>query len=645
MATSWTSGNLSTNNGYVKCKIKYTLTSQNVSKNQSTLTVQVFASRTNTGYTTYGSGSITVTVNGTSYTQSISPSQTITYNSNTELFKKTGIVIPHNTDGTKTVKTSYSLSISAPLSGSDSWSHALTAIPRTSSATLTTTSVTLGQPMKLSITANSTSFTHRIKYTVGSTTTTVTSNYKPGSTSATEYSFTPPTSLNNQFPNASSAAINITVETLNGSTSIGSVNLKGTVTIPSSYIPKITRNTSSDKSYSTGYTTNSGWNVNLNTGVYQRSSSSTTSVLIKGKAYIAFNFNLTKYHSNDASPIRSIIITEGGKQVASKSFTDSTYVAKNNVELKVTTPTTSGTLSYRVVVTDSRGKTATTTISKTILNYSEPTVSGSVGESPNPEFNAMLTLSGSWCQVSSATWYESQIIYKEKGSTSAWQVLSNSQITTTNNPAPTSNTIIGTGKSTFLNVDETKSYVFKFIAHDAFTTKVVQKELQFISRLINFGANGTSIGIGNLAPTNKENLLSVFMDTSLAFSKSGTGTTVVADSDGLLMKSTSAKKYKKDINYNINIEEYRNKFDQLKPGEYRYIDDPESKQLGFFADDISEIDHDMALYNSEGEVENYKDRDIIALLCIEVQAQKETINKQNDLITKLINKVFEDTED
>ena len=97
-----TSSSFSTTNQYIKYKIIVTENSYSIDNNTSSVTVKVQAWRTNTGYETYGSGTCYVKIDGTTYSQSISSSQKITYNSNTELFSKK-VTITHNDDGKKSI--------------------------------------------------------------------------------------------------------------------------------------------------------------------------------------------------------------------------------------------------------------------------------------------------------------------------------------------------------------------------------------------------------------------------------------------------------------------------------------------------------------------------------------------------------------
>ena len=99
-----TSSALSTNNDNIKYKITVNQNSQNVSGNTSNVTVSVRFYRTNTGYTTYGTGTVYCKINGTTYSASVTSDDKIT-SSGIVLFTKT-LNIAHGADGSKTLTVS-----------------------------------------------------------------------------------------------------------------------------------------------------------------------------------------------------------------------------------------------------------------------------------------------------------------------------------------------------------------------------------------------------------------------------------------------------------------------------------------------------------------------------------------------------------
>lgn len=68
---AYISSTFNTSNTYVKYRLVVNLLSQDIVGNTSTVNVQLQAWRTNTGYTTYGSGTASVNVEGVQYNQGI----------------------------------------------------------------------------------------------------------------------------------------------------------------------------------------------------------------------------------------------------------------------------------------------------------------------------------------------------------------------------------------------------------------------------------------------------------------------------------------------------------------------------------------------------------------------------------------------
>ena len=122
----------------------------------------------------------------------------------------------------------------------------------------------------------------------------------------------------------------------------------------------------------------------------------------------------------------------------------------------------------------------------------------------------------------------------------------------------------------------------------------------------------------------------------------GTGSNLVWDSSSnKIMVSSSAAKYKTDIEYIDNTDEYHEMFEKMKPVSYRYksSEDKDDTNIGFIADDIAKINPKLALYSNEGEVENYRDRDMFALLFMEVQRQNKIIKELQTEISDLKNEI------
>lgn len=123
-----TSSAFSTTNIYIKYTISIIQNSQSVENNTSNVTVRVRFYRTNTGYETWGTGTLYVYINGTTYEEAVTTSDVVDENG-IVLFSKT-LNINHKADGSKKLSTSAYIEHSMFSSSSNAYSQTLTTIPR-----------------------------------------------------------------------------------------------------------------------------------------------------------------------------------------------------------------------------------------------------------------------------------------------------------------------------------------------------------------------------------------------------------------------------------------------------------------------------------------------------------------------------------
>lgn len=323
-----TSNAMSTSNQYVKYKITVTQNSQNIAGNKSNVTVSVRFYRTNTGYTTYGTGTVYCKINGTTYEAAVTPSQKIT-NSGIVLFTKT-LDIPHNDNGTKSLTCSAWISMNTPLTSSEqSYTQTLTTIPRAS--TLSVGNGTLGVAQTLTVTRATSSSTHTITATCGSVTTTICTK-----SSSTSISFTPPMDWANQNTSGVSLSVKYTIETFVGSTSVSKTTQTKTCTMPASVVPSCSLTLTDTYGHVERY------------GGY-----------IKGQSRITITVNATTAYG---SSIVSYSTSVNGATSGSESFT--TGILKNAGDQTITS-----------TVTDKRGRKGTTSVSINVLDYAPPNIS------------------------------------------------------------------------------------------------------------------------------------------------------------------------------------------------------------------------------------------------------------------------------
>ena len=313
----------------------YTLTcewsaTQNTSANTSTITANVYLN--GNGYSTQSSYWC-CTINGTQVTTNWSG----TVSGKTKLGSRSWTV-SHNSNGTcsTSISFSYSNRVTAGTyttnKGSGSSNVTLNAIPRASSFSLNRTSGTIGSDQfTISISRASSSFTHTITYKLGSI------NWVGADkTTSTSFSFTPDIGDCSQLPNSTSGTATIIVDTYSGTTKIGSASKTVTLYVPSSVVPSV------------------GISITANNTLSGHDVASRTTFTVKP----------TNASGSRGSTIKSYQITGGGLNSSSSGGATSGALG-------------AGSYTFTVKVTDSRGRTASASASRTVHAYSNPSLNAS----------------------------------------------------------------------------------------------------------------------------------------------------------------------------------------------------------------------------------------------------------------------------
>lgn len=463
-----TSGTLTNNfrTGYA-VQISWSVNSQNIANNTSNVTVKAQLVSTGSAYTISSSATKngSLTINGTTYnftfSASLSGSQTKT------VFTKT-VDIPHNSDGSKTFSMSTTLGINVTLSGtywgnvSKSGDGTLNTIPRTSTISLSASSVAVGSAITVNIARASTSFTHKVYYTFGSKSVTI-------STSATtSASYTIPTDHATVIPNATSGTATITVDTYNGSTKIGSASKSFTVTVPTSIKPSLTSVTAAV--VASGADTSYGY--------------------VKGKSKVKLTINGAA--GSQGSTISSYSISGGGFSSTASSFTTGVL-------------NTAGTITFTATVTDSRGrKSDAKTVSISVQDYNNPNITGFTVVRCNSAGTA--NDNGTYIKISPTYTYTS--LSSKNTITSKAEFKQTTATTWTNAGAIASGGSLVTGAGA---IATTSSYDVKFTITDKFTSvsKSVIIPTAFVT--LDFKKGGKGIAIGKASET--DNLFDIGIDT------------------------------------------------------------------------------------------------------------------------------------
>ena len=319
-------------------KVVYSYT-QNVSKNQSTVTMTLYVKRD-----AYGPSWNT---HCDAYIQ-LDGSKVMTYDGSFNIgtsWVKIGSTVSktvtHNADGTKTISLKGffdSLGLTSKLDDlTVSGNVTLKTIPRASSISSISGS-TIGSPVTVNISREVSSFTHKVYYSFGET-----KDYLLGSSVGTSLTFTPSMNDCKYIPNSTKGTAAIRVDTYNGSTKIGSTRKNFTLNVPASVVP----------TFSKIEFTPAASDVPADWGIYVRTKSKVI-VRITGAA------------GTYGSTIKSYSISGGGYSGTASSLTTGFLNA-------------AGTVTFTAKITDSRGRTATKTASITVTDYTPPVLSSVAG--------------------------------------------------------------------------------------------------------------------------------------------------------------------------------------------------------------------------------------------------------------------------
>lgn len=319
-------------------KVVYSYT-QNVSKNQSTITMTLYVKRDAYGPSWNTRCDAYIQLDG---------SKVMTYTSNFNIgtsWVKIGSTVSktvtHNADGTKTISLKGffdSLGLTSKLDDlTVSGNVTLKTIPRASSISSISGS-TIGSPVTVNISREVSSFTHKVYYTFGET-----KDYLLGSNVGTSLTFTPSMNDCNDIPNAAKGTATIRVDTYSGSTKIGSASKNFTLNVPASVVPTLT---------GISFTRIDG-EVPSDWGLY---------VKTKSKVKAAITGAAGAY----GSTIKSYSISGGGYSGTAASLTTGFL-------------NTAGTVTFTAKITDSRGRTTTKTASITVTDYAPPVLSSVAG--------------------------------------------------------------------------------------------------------------------------------------------------------------------------------------------------------------------------------------------------------------------------
>lgn len=440
--------------------LNVTQQSQSVATNKTMVRYELLIYRPSS-ISSSASKAYTITINETkvkSGTTTIGGSGTKTIASGT-------LEIPHNSDGTKNISFSFSLTFDITWhgkwvgTGNASGNMSLTTIPRATTARLNPSEVYLGSTINIDLSSRaSTSFTHNLYWRFGELTGTI------GTGIATSASLRTDKSWASQIPNGNSGVGYIYCDTFNGSTKIGAKTVSFTARVSTGYEPVIN-------------------NINISEAVSGIYNQFYTYVQNKSKLQINISANGTQ-----GATIKTYKTTVCGITYSGNSFVTSEITKSGNVEIAIS-------------VTDSRGLTTTTTRTINVQQYFQPKINSFVverGDSDNSINSvgtyAIMKINFEISRVNNRNRNSYKIEYKLNQQGSSWNLLGTYSGYSFNGIKNGGNILSGSS-----------TYSFRLTVSDFFgNVEAVYDNIPTSSTLFNVNKEGTSICFGAVSKRGTE---------------------------------------------------------------------------------------------------------------------------------------------
>ena len=444
-----TSGNIKKTTAFGYVQLEWSLSSQDIINNQSTLSYKLTVHR-NPGFSDSSAKDYSITFDGTK----VASGSISLVGSGTKIVKSGTTKIKHSSTGTKTFSYSFSQEIALTYNGSyigtisGSGTGTLTTIPRETTPTLSTTSATMGNTITISMPRKSNSFTHNLAYKIGNKSGVIVTGV------GTSYTWTIPLDLANGIPNATSGTVTITCKTYYTGSLVGTKTVTFTANVPSNIVPSCSVSISDSNS-----------NISTKFNAYIQTRSKLKVVITTSGSY--------------SSTIKSCKTTIEGVTYTGASFTSNAL-------------STSGTVEITTVVTDTRGRTKTVTNNINVLAYNVPTISkficdraDSTGLIIDEGTYLASTINFTITSLNSLNDKSYSLQYKLKNS-EEWITIANGSVYSFNDSILSSSAI----------ADTNSSYDVRLVLKDYFTTTYAYFDVSTSFKLFHFNKSGRALAFG-----------------------------------------------------------------------------------------------------------------------------------------------------
>lgn len=375
------------------------------------------------------------------------------------------VVVEHTDDGSKTFNASASFVANITYSGqwvtnmALSGSGTLDTIDRPTVPTVSTALAKTGTTVTINLPRKSSSFTHRVTWKIGTSAGTIATD------AGTSCDWTIPRAIANQMPNQIKRACTITAVTLLNGAEIGAVDTTFNIQVNDQDVPQISA-------------------VSVSEAV--AGIASKFEAFIQGQSKLKFEIT--------ASGVYSSTIESYETKFLNLSFDKS--------EFTTNTLTTGGQLTAEIKVTDSRGRSTTTTQTIEVLEYAPPTIeaftverANSAGEVDDEGTHLLATMAFNITSLNELNDKAYKLEYK-KQTVETWTELTSGAVYSFNDD--------------FLSGDilePDSSYNLRLTITDYFSETSAPFDISTTPSLLNLSNGGTGLGIGKSAEA--ENLMDV----------------------------------------------------------------------------------------------------------------------------------------
>ena len=535
----------------VKYNLEVTETGVNHDNNYSTISVKLQFTTTGQSHNNYGPGypnnypSGTITIDGTSY----SIGSTLPYTTTVTVYNNSHTIY-HNSDGTRSVTVSFSFNthISAgTMTGSKTIQLTNIVVDKVNQCSISSDWVEVGSTVTIYTNRAKDHYTHRVWYSFGG------KDWSAGLSATSgiggSCTFTPPADLINYMSSTATsgtATFAVAVYKDNGATHLGTTYVSTNVYMtPAKYPPSM---------------------GGISTSVYSNGSPF-SDIYVRNYSGVKLNYSGS---AQRGAYVSYYAISGDGLNTT----TGSTEYIRNKMA-------NSGNVTFTVTVYDSRGASASRSVTIWVDNYYYPSIS-SVGtvrcnSSGNPDNTGSYfkaTAYGSYtnigANVNGSISIKVQYMITGGSSYNSGNWLDVSK----NNGGATGSKVVGGSL-------EDATYKVLYTIYDAYGHTSTYEDIlsgHFFTLDINSG--GTSVGIGSSASDNQKILTIGMSEIVLSANPSLSGNLRLTDGTVL----TSDERVKKDFK---TLEEYENFFLDLKPVAFKFLTGTSDRyHIGFKAQDV-----------------------------------------------------------